>query len=70
MCSEFHKAMRNKASEEVQKATEARSIQQLQHLMQGQKLTEFMENIQEKLDARKNAKKSPQGLTICKMKTQ
>ena len=45
MCSEFHKALRNKTSQEVQKATEARSIDNLSRLMKGQKVAEFMENI-------------------------
>ena len=52
MCSEFHKALRNKTSQEVQKATEARSIDNLSRLMKGQKVAEFMENIQQKLEAR------------------
>ena len=45
MCTEFHKALRNKTSQEIQKATEARSIDNLSRLMKGQKVAEFMENI-------------------------
>ena len=59
MCSEFHKALRNKASNEILKATENRSIENLSRMMQGKKVSDFMESIQEKLDNRKNMSNSP-----------
>ena len=59
MCSEFHKALRNKVSDEIFKATETRSIGNLSRLMQGKKVSDFMESIQEKLDNRKSSIRSP-----------
>ena len=59
MCSEFHKALRNKVSDEIFKATETRSIGNLSRLMQGKKVSDFMESIQEKLDNRKSLIRSP-----------
>ena len=66
MCSEFHKALRNQCSEELQKATEARSIEKLSRLMKGRKVTEFMDDIQRKLSARNSPyrrKKSRLGMS-------
>ena len=59
MCSEFHKALRNKTSDEIMKATEARSIENLSTLMHGQKISEFMDNVRENLDERTSHSKSP-----------
>ena len=59
MCSEFHKALRNKTSDEIMKATEARSIENLSSLMHGQKISEFMDNVRENLDERTSRSKSP-----------
>ena len=55
MCSEFHKAMRNQCSEEVQKATEARSIENLSRLMKGRKVTDFMEDVQQRLNDKRRS---------------
>ena len=49
MCSEFHKAMRKKG-QDLQKQTEASAVTILRNKMQGQDLSNFMEEVLSKLD--------------------